>query len=46
MEHGYEGNGTIREGGRKPPRKVFSVQAIINEGTGDRDKGEMVRFKK
>lgn len=46
MELGYKGNGTLVETGRKPPRKVYSDYTTINEGSDNRDKGEMTRFKK
>ena len=46
MEHGYEGNGTLVETGRKPPRKVYRDHTTINEGSDNRDEGEMTGFKK
>lgn len=37
---------TLETGSRKLVRKVYSGWVTINEGSDNRDKGEITRFKK
>lgn len=46
MEHGYQRNGTLETGSRKLVRKISSGWVIINKGSDNRDKGEIISFKK